>query len=96
MPRKSVITAAAALGVLLFDFTEEFVRLQLCTGNPQLATSPDCNKPFSPVSRAAWELVQAINTTETPPMVAPPPVAPPVLVPKSGTTMEQLRKQPTL
>lgn len=96
MPAKRTFAAWGAIVILSLDIGAELARLGVCIVKPDPRDVALCADPIGPVSRMVGQLFRLLSEAEPPPVGPTAPEPPPVVVPKAGTTMEQLRKQPTL
>ena len=96
MATKRTFAAWAAIVLLTFDIPAELARLGVCIVKPDPRDVALCADPIGPVSRMVAQMFRLLAEQQPPPVEAQPPTPPPVVVPKGGTTMEQLRKQPSL
>lgn len=94
-PRKASIAAYLTVTVLVLDVVVETLRLGVCVATPPGPAMEACYSRIGPVSQAFQKLRTFLEPVP-PPVVPTLPAPPPVVVPKGGSTMEQLRKQPTL
>jgi hypothetical protein len=76
--------------------TAELARLGVCIVKPDPRDVALCADPIGPVSRMVGQMIRLWNDTPAPPIAPAVPEPPPVVPPKGGSTMEQLRKQPSL
>jgi hypothetical protein len=94
-PSKASIAAYLTVTVLVLDVVVETLRLGVCVTTPPGPAAEACYARIGPVSQAFQKLRVFMEPVPLPVVPAPPP-PPPVVVPKGGSTMEQLRKQPSL
>lgn len=93
--KRTLVISFAAVWLSL-DLAAEVARLIACQANPSPQLVAICSEPIGP-GGGVLEHLRRLNDVLTPPSVeTSPPVPPPVAVPKGGTKMDQLRREPTL
>ena len=92
---KRSVAAWLTVAVLALDLLAEGLRLAVCVATPPGPAATTCYERIGPVSQA-FQKLRLVIAPPPPPVEPTAPTPPPVVVPKGGSTMEQLRKQPTL
>lgn len=93
-PRRTV-AAWLTIAVLSLDLLAEGMRLAMCVATPPGPAAEACYSRIGPVSQA-FQKLRLVLAPDPPAVVPTTPQPPPVVVPKGGTQIEQLRKQPSL
>lgn len=92
---KRTVAAWLTIAVLALDLTAEMLRLGVCVTTPSGPAAEACYSRIGPVSQA-FQKLRLVIAPEPLPVVPPAPEPPPVVVPKGGSTMERLRREPSL
>jgi hypothetical protein len=96
MGTKRTFAAWSAILLLGVDITAELARLGVCIVKPDPRDVALCADPIGPVSRMVGQMFRLLAADQAPPVAPAPAEPPPVAPPQAESTIERLRKQPSL